>query len=144
MCQAKERIAMNYVAYWDKLGIAGSGLCLIHCLTLPVLAGVLPSLGITFLVDEIVHQILALALIALAGLAFIPGYRRHRDRRVLALMALGLGLILFATWGEAVADLHGTGETILSVAGSLFLITAHYLNHSFCHACSACEAKAAD
>lgn len=135
---------MNYAAHWDKLGIAGSGLCLIHCLTLPMAAGLLPGLGIAFLADEIVHQLLAFALTALAGLAFIPGYRRHRDRRVLALMAIGLGLILFATGGEAVIDLHGAGETILSVAGSLFLITAHYLNHSFCHACSACEAKAAD
>lgn len=59
-------------------------------------------------------------------------------------MAIGLGLILFAICGGALVDLHGAGETILSVAGSVFLITAHYLNHSFCHACSACEAKAAD
>jgi hypothetical protein len=135
---------MNYAAYWDKLGIVGSGLCLVHCLALPIMAGSLPSVGVAFLADEIVHQILAFALIAFAGLAFIPGYRRHRDRRVLALMTIGLGLILFATWGEAVADLHGVGETILSLAGSLFLITAHYLNHSFCHACSTCEAEAAD
>lgn len=133
---------MNYAAYWDKLGIAGSGLCLIHCLAIPVVAGALPSLGIAFLADESVHGILAFVLIALAGLAFIPGYRRHRDRRVVMLMTSGLGLILFATWGEAWIDLHGGGETILSITGSLLLIWAHYRNHSFCQACSTCTAKA--
>lgn len=134
---------MNYVSHWDKLGIAGSGLCLVHCLALPIVVGVLPSLGLAFLADEVVHEILAFALIAFAGLAFIPGYRRHRDRRVLGLMATGLGLILFATWGAAIVDLHGAGETVLSVAGSLFLISAHYLNHSFCKNCSVCQANLA-
>lgn len=133
---------MNYAAYWDKLGIAGSGLCLVHCLALPVVVGMLPSLGIAFLADEMVHEILAFALIAFAALAFIPGYMRHRDNRVLSLMAAGLGLILFATWGEALVDLHGAGETIVSVAGSILLISAHLLNHSFCQACAICEAKA--
>lgn len=132
---------MNYTGYWDKLGIAGSGLCLVHCLALPVMVGALPSLGLAFLADEIVHEILALLLIGLAALAFIPGYRRHRDRRVVVLMATGLGLILFATWGGAVVDLHGEGETVVSVVGSLFLISAHFLNHSFCKSCSVCEAK---
>lgn len=134
---------MNYAAYWDKLGMAGSGLCLIHCLAIPVVAGALPSLGIAFLADESVHEILAFFLIALAGLAFIPGYRRHRNRHVVMLMAAGLGLILFATWGNAWIDLHGVGETVLSIAGSLLLIWAHYRNHSFCQTCSVCTAKAA-
>lgn len=134
---------MNYAAYWDKLGVAGSGLCLLHCLALPVLVGALPSLGLVFLADEMVHEILAFLLIGLAALAFVPGYRRHGDKRVLVLMAIGLGLILFATWGSAVIDLHGAGETIVSVAGSLFLISAHFLNHSFCKSCSVCEAKSA-
>lgn len=132
---------MNYSGYWDKLGIAGSGLCLLHCLAMPVLVGILPGLGLNFLADEIVHQVLAFLLIGLAALAFIPGYRRHRDRRVPVLMAIGLGLILFAIWGEAAVDLHGKGEIMLSVAGSLFLITAHFLNHTFCNSCSVCEAK---
>lgn len=134
---------MNYVSHWDKLGIAGSGLCLLHCLALPVLVGVLPSLGLAFLADEIVHEILAFALIAFAALAFIPGYRRHQDKRVVGLMAIGLGLILSAIWGASFLDLHGAGETVLSVAGSVFLISAHYLNHSFCKNCSVCEAKQA-
>jgi hypothetical protein len=135
---------MNYAAYWDKLGVAGSGLCLIHCLALPVMVGVLPGLGIAFLADEIVHQILACLLIAVAALAFIPGYRRHRDKRVLLLMGGGLGLILFATWGSERFDLHGSGETFISVAGSVLLIGAHLLNHSFCRACAICTGKEAN
>lgn len=132
---------MNYASYWDKLGIAGSGLCVVHCLALPVMVGVLPGLGIAFLADEIVHQTLAFLLIAFAALAFIPGFKRHRDKRVLWLMASGLGLILSATWGGELVDLHGAGETIIAVAGSVLLICAHFLNHSFCRTCTVCTAS---
>jgi hypothetical protein len=144
LVKQKERKTMNYAAYWDKLGIAGSGLCLIHCLALPVVVGILPGLGIAFLADEIVHQLLAFLLIAFAALAFIPGYRRHHDKRVLLLMATGLGLILFATWGGALVDLHGAGETVLSAAGSVLLISAHLLNHSFCRSCTLCKTNEAN
>lgn len=132
---------MNYASHWDKLGIAGSGLCLVHCLALPVMVGILPSMGLAFLADESVHEILAFASIAFAGLAFIPGYRRHQDKRVLVLMSVGLALILFATWGGALVDLHRASETMLSIVGSLLLISAHLMNHTFCRHCSICEAS---
>jgi hypothetical protein len=135
---------MSYTAVWDKLGMTGSALCLLHCLALPLAAGALPSLGVAFLADEAVHEILAFLLIALAGLAFVPGFRRHRDARVLGLMAIGLGLILFATWSGAFIDFSEEMEVVISVMGSLFLISAHYLNHSFCRACSVSDAKLAE
>ena len=135
---------MSYTAAWDKLGMTGLALCLLHCLALPLVAGALPTLGVAFLADEAVHEILAFALIALAALAFAPGFRRHRDARVLVLMAAGLGLILFATWGGAFIDLSEPAEVVVSVMGSLFLIAAHYLNHSFCQTCAVCDAKMAE
>lgn len=132
---------MNYAAHWDKLGMAGSGLCLIHCLAMPVLGGFLAGSGIGFLADEILHEILALALIALAALAFFPGYRRHRDKRVILLMTGGLALISFAVWGGPWVELHESRETLLNVSGSVLLTGAHYLNHSFCQACSVCAPR---
>lgn len=35
-------------AFWDKIGLGLSGLCLVHCLLLPIAVSSLPWLGIVF------------------------------------------------------------------------------------------------
>jgi hypothetical protein len=68
--------------------------------------------------------------------AFFPGYRLHRRKALLALIATGMSLILIVAWsGEA---LSRATELSLSLPGSGMLIAAHMLNRSFCRQCRAC------
>lgn len=128
---------------WDKLGISLSFLCLIHCLLLPVLSLLAPSLG--HLTHQhggedsfnYTHLILAIFIWPAALLAFIPAYKHHKKKWVLILGFLGLIIITFSLiWGHDI--LGHNGETISSVIGSLILVFAHYQNY-ICNRCQSCH-----
>ena len=73
---------------WDRLGILGSALCLIHCAVTPLFIGYLSAAGLGFLGSEIVHKFLAAPLLVIALLAFWPGYRTHQNRTVIGSVLL--------------------------------------------------------
>ena len=128
-----ESVATNKMrSVADKLGICLSGLCLIHCLLTPVAMLLLPSIQVLEL-HEVVHEGLLFVLPVLAILAFVPGYRRHRNWRVFAWALPGFALILFS---GLVLD-HGIGlvQTSITIAGSALLIQAHVVNRRLCACC---------
>jgi hypothetical protein len=115
--------------FWDGVGIAVSLLCLLHCLALPFVVSLLPLLSLKFLADERAHQWLVGGIALVSLLAFIPGYRKHRQRRVVGLMAGGLSLLFVAAFaGE---EMLGEGwERPLTVMGGLVMASAHWLNRT--------------
>ena len=112
---------------WDRLGIAGSILCVIHCAATPLLIGYLSAFGLSILGDELIHQALAILLLVIALLAFIPGFKNHKNPVVLAVGALGVTLLLITSFvlGHHVAWAIEIG---LTVTGSLLLVGAHTAN----------------
>lgn len=112
---------------WDRLGIVGSALCVIHCISAPLLIGVFSAAGIGFLGDDIFHQILAVCLLFVAVLAFLPGFRSHQNRLVVLLGVVGVGLILSTGFLLEPLISHGL-EIGLTIAGSLLLVGAHAAN----------------
>ena len=77
--------------------------------------------------------------IAAVGLfAVLRGLRRHGKRRVLGLMVLGLLLIAGAAlFGQSLPSRWM--EVAVTLLGSVFLILAHLLNHSFRRRCAHCS-----
>lgn len=103
--------------------MALSGLCVAHCLALPLLVVALPFLGI-FTQNDIVHKVLVLIAAPLSGLAlWQSGGWRKRDVTVL----MGLGLILLAT--AAFLPSLDAYEAVLSVVGALLVAGAHAVNY---------------
>ncbi len=125
------------LALWDRLGIAASALCLVHCLLFPVVAAALPTLGLSFAGEDAVDMALGVFIASIAVLAFVPGYRRHRRGSVPALAAVGLILLALGVTAEAVWAYEIVGS-VSTVSGSLMLIAAHMLNHTFCYRCRVC------
>jgi hypothetical protein len=113
----------------DKFGMLLSGLCLIHCLCLPLLAVALPFLG-SFVTDNpAIHYGFAMFAVPIGMIAFIPGYRQHHKLGILALGLLGLSLLVSALiWGE-----HW--EHQLTILGGLCLVTAHVYNYKSLNRC---------
>ncbi len=104
----------------DAAAISLSGLCLIHCLVLPLLAAFVPVLGV-YAEMEWVHKglVIAAAPISLFALTRTePGGGRIGFG---VLMALGLGLLVTGAFVEALHDY----EVQLTVAGALTLSIAH-------------------
>lgn len=110
---------------WDKLGIATSVACLIHCLAVPLLLPLLPMLAL--MKHTQVHGLLLVPIVALSGLGLLPGYIRHRAHRVLVFAGVGITLCSVAVVAEAWFDIHWL-DAPLTVMGGVLLISAHVAN----------------
>jgi hypothetical protein len=128
---------IKYKLWWDRLGIAMSLVCLVHCLALPIAVAVLPLVAAQWLQANTFHAAMALGLLPVALLAVVPGLRMHGRVSVAAAMAAGLSLLSTAAFaGERL--LTREWEIGLTVAGGAILVTAHVVNLVLCRACPAC------
>jgi len=121
----------------DRAGMAASAACFVHCLLTPIVLS-LASVYAHFLpAEEPVHRLLAVLVAAIGGLSLLVGFRKHGKSSVLILMTLGL-MAIFA--GAFYGDrLHSHwAEVMVTLMGSLCLISAHQLNHTFCRRCVDC------
>lgn len=112
------------ISLLDNSAIALSGLCLLHCLALPLLAVALPLLG-TWSRAEWVHVVFASAAVPLSGYALWSNQRRHALPAALWAMA-GCGLAGLALGASGIVGEHL--ETPITVVASLLLASAHLLN----------------
>ncbi|MDD3797680.1 MAG: MerC domain-containing protein [Novosphingobium sp.] len=111
----------------DRVGIALSGLCLIHCLAGLMLVAVL-GIGGGWLLAPVIHRAgLALA-IGVGAVTIGLGVLRHG--RLGPLVFAGFGLSLMAA-GLVVE--HGAGEAALTISGVVLLAAAHILNLRHTH-----------
>ena len=106
----------------DRMGIALSGLCVVHCVASAVFVAFLASAG-GFVLDPMVHEVgLVLALmLGITGLG--RGIVEHGFMMPAAIGSLGLG-----TMAGALTVGHGDGGTIYAIAGVLILALGHDLN----------------
>lgn len=114
----------------DKIGIGLSGLCLLHCLLTPILILLIPSMSVGG--HDMVHVALFAVLPFVALAAFVPGFKRHHDKRVFYWALPGIALIAI---GAVVLDGQMLAETGSTILGSLLLIRAHLLNRELCVCC---------
>jgi hypothetical protein len=109
----------------DKTAVALSGLCLVHCLALPLVLAFLPFLNV--LAEDQLHAQMLLIAVPVSTVAFTIGFRRHRRLIIAAFGALGLSLLIAG--GTVAHSRYGlTADRTLTVAGSLVLALTHFWN----------------
>ena len=109
----------------DRTAMAMSGLCLVHCLLLPVIVLLLPLPGM-FANEHFHGQVLAIVLpVSMVAIAF--GFRRHGDRRVLVGGAIGMLLLIL---GGTFVHLHYgvLADSLVTIVGGVILAVTHYFN----------------
>jgi hypothetical protein len=127
----------------DKLGIWASALCVVHCIVTPALISASAVFAHFIPGEEKTHRTLAVGVAALGAIALVKGFRTHGRRRILGLMALGLGFIFAgAFYGDRLPS-HGY-EVVVTMAGSVLMICAHRMNHTFCSDCRRCTQGASE
>ena len=127
---------------WDGLGQLLSALCISHCVLLPLALGFLPAATTELLEGESLHQGLVFVVVLCAGMAFVPGWRRHRRVEVPGLAVMGLVLLGVAAFllPERVSESLETG---LTLGGGVLLAVAHARNRTLCRECCALKPGAA-
>jgi len=106
----------------DRLAIAVSGLCVVHCLASAVLVTLLASAG-GLLVSPVIHEVGLTMAIMLGIVALGRGVLEHDFMMPSAVGSLGLGVMAGAMTME-----HGLAETAYTVVGVLILALGHDLN----------------
>ena len=112
----------------DNLGIAASVLCLIHCLAMPFVVALLPFLGLKFLESHESHLWLGAIVIGLALVSIIPGYLKHKRKRILSGMIVGISLVLAGSYLSHIFHIIHEHELWILIAGNLILVTTHLFN----------------
>ena len=121
----------------DKVAIGLSLACALHCLVVPVIVSLYPSVITAGLQDERIHLALLAFVIPISAFSLTMGCRRHKHFPVLRLGAAGIFvLILSALLG------HEVGGESLEVAGTLLgsslVACSHVLNFKLCRASRGC------
>lgn len=116
---------------WDRIGIVLSGICVIHCLALPVIVSALPLVAHGISHSHWFHALILILVIPTVVLALKQSNGR---RRVVYLLIAGL-LLIMAGLGSGSFGGYYHWETGLTVAGSILLVSGHvsnYLSHATC------------
>lgn len=106
----------------DRIGVALSCLCAVHCvLGLVIVAGL--GLGGGLLLDPAIHRVGLLLATLVAGVAIGLGALQHR--RALPFVVAMTGLTFM---GGALAVDHGIEEAVLTIVGVSLVALGHVLN----------------
>ena len=106
----------------DRMAIALSGLCVVHCLASAIFVAVLASAG-GLLLDPMIHEVGLTFAIALGMLALGRGVVEHGFMMPSAVGGLGLGVMTGSL------TLHGDSMgTVYTVVGVAILALGHDLN----------------
>lgn len=122
---------------WDRLGIAFSSACVVHCIFVAFIPLIFPALAYFTHLDW-VHGAVAISLLVTTPMAFYPGFKKHGLTWILSLASLGILIILAGMFLE-----DRTSEILshsISILGSLLLVLAHVKNlqHSHKHKHQCC------
>jgi hypothetical protein len=108
----------------DSLAIGAGTLCLVHCLVLPLVVLLLPTLATVLTVPESFHLLALAFAVPTSAFALGTGIRQHGLVQPLLLAAPGLALMAFG----ALAAPDAEWERALTVIGTLLLVGGHLIN----------------
>ena len=150
-CSIKVRSCQGH-GWLDSLAISMSVICAVHCLLTPVLLALLPIISTTFWVHENFHLWMVFLVVPTTTAAVFMGCRKHKDKPVAALSALGLAFIVFVAIYQY--SFHATNPgaacgacpsctqlglggflnitNVLNSVGGLCLASAHFRNYKLC------------
>lgn len=129
---------MRQTRSWTDIAAIGlSSACAIHCLALPALLVLLPSLTALPLENEAFHFWMVIAVLPISLFALTLGCKQHKRYQLLAVGLSGLALLVLALLLED--TLGENGEKILTLLGSSLLVIGHWFNYQYCQKKDDCK-----
>ena len=124
--------------FTDRAAIGLSFLCTLHCLAVPVLIVLLPSLAALQLDNEAFHIWMVYGVVPTSVFALTIGCKQHKRYRLLFLGLVGITCLILAISLDEVL-LGEIGEKVMTLLGAAIIAYGHYTNYRLCqHASSGC------
>jgi len=115
----------------DRVGIAGSLLCAVHCALMPLVLSLLPALGVGLLGRVDLDQAFVIFATLLGVATLSTGFRRHRAHHAWALLIPGLTMVWLGSF-TSLHD-HSIGHALMMTVGGLLIAAAHFANLRLTH-----------
>lgn len=115
----------------DRVSIGVSAICAIHCIAMPVLLALFPTIPLFGGDEHLFHSLLVLLVLPTSLFAGFLGCSKHKDSKVIWGIFTGLFLLVFAAlFGH---DFLGEiGEKVATLVAAFILASAHWRNYSIC------------
>jgi len=117
----------------DRIGIAATSLCALHCILLPILLPALPLLGLSFLADHTWEHVFLIITAILGSVALFAGFKKYH-KRLYPFYLLYLGVAIY--WIKH--DFASEHQPYFIVSGALLIVAAHFVNMKLCNSCRQC------
>ncbi|MGB1201556.1 MAG: MerC domain-containing protein [Cognaticolwellia aestuarii] len=117
----------------DRLGIAATSLCALHCILLPIILPALPLLGLSFLADHTWEHVVLLLTAVLGTVALFSGFKRYH-KKLYPFYLLYLGVAIY--WIKH--DFSEEAQPLFIIAGATLIVAAHLINLKLCNSCKQC------
>lgn len=115
-------------AVLDRVAITLSGLCVLHCLALPLLIVSAPFLA-QFSEGHLHAQMLVIVL-PMSAIALTMGFRRHQSRTIIAWGIVGM--LLLVVGGTVMHARFGiVADRLFTICGAIILAVTHWHNSRF-------------
>ena len=113
--------------YFDRVAIALSTICIVHCLAMPFVIALVPVTALAFGGDGHFHSLMLWFVVPTSVLGFGLGVRVHRRFDIVAMGVVAIAaLAAAALWGHSEWD--PSVELVVNVASSVLLAAAHWRN----------------
>jgi len=113
--------------YFDRVAIALSTICIVHCLAMPLVIAVLPVAAFTFGGDGHFHSLMLWFVVPTSVVGFGLGFRVHRRADIVLMGAVAVAVLAAAAlWGHSAWD--PAAEVPVNVVASVLLAAAHWRN----------------
>lgn len=107
----------------DRLGALASTACAVHCLLAALLPGAIAALGLGVVLGHDAESAFTLTAVAIASLALVLGWPKHRSGRIAATLVFGIvGLVVARVLEQSGSHVAGT---MLGVGAGLALVAGH-------------------
>jgi len=131
-----------YPHLFSKISIVLSSVCIVHCLSFPILILALPTMA--QFMSSTVELIIILSVIPISAVGFIPTWVKHKNKRLLYIYLGSLVLLLLGQFaishshesgGVNMASLEYVFETLLLLGGAFGMAWVIYKNNKHTHVC---------
>ncbi|GLX83469.1 MerC domain-containing protein [Thalassotalea eurytherma] len=118
----------------DRIGIAATSLCALHCILLPLLLPALPLLGLTFLADHTWEHGFLMATAILGTIALYSGYKRYH-KKLYPFFILYTGVAVY--WIKH--DYSESLAPVFIIIGAGLVVASHVINLRLCNNYKQCN-----
>ena len=113
-------------AVYEFFSLLAPIICLFDCIVLPAASAILPLAGMHHIIHGVSDQVISLLVLGICAPVILPGFYKHRSKRVLFLFGSGISLMFFVNF--AGLQLDYAVHTVTAILISYLLIRANLEN----------------